>query len=285
MKNEVDCGRWRVHYTVQGDGPPLILLHGGAPASSGSSSFSRNIDSFAKSFRTYAIDFPGWGKSSHRLIPVGQWANPMEVAGEVVVTFMQAVGVARAHLLGGSFGGAAALYTALNHPSLVDRLVLAAPGGGDIGGQLTPGLVSLLTYYSGEGPTLEKLRTLMGHMVFDPSSIPDAMIEERFALSITAEALEGFPLRLPPGGLSEPLPLLCAHPGLPSMKAPVLFVWGRNDVVQPLDALASFHRLPNQRARVFEACGHWPYWEHAEAFNEAVFQFLSTGSPREGTNK
>jgi len=255
----------------------LILLHGGAPASSGASSFSRNIDFFAKSFRTYAIDFPGWGKSSHRLVAAGQWVNPMEVAGEVVAAFMQALGIERAHLLGGSFGGAAALYTALKHPELVDRLVLAAPGGGDLKGQLTPGLVDLLTYYSGEGPTRLKLKSLMRHMVFDPSSIPDAMIDERFALSIAPEAQEGFPLRLPPGGLSQPLPLLCEHPALPSMEAPVLFAWGRDDAVQPFDALTSFHRLPNQRARVFGDCGHWPYWEHADAFNEAALQFLTEG--------
>jgi len=188
---------------------------------------------------------------------------------------MQTLGIKKAHLLGGSFGGSAALYTALNYPELVDRLVLVAPGGGDIKGQLSPGLISLLTYYSGEGPSPEKYKALMNNMVFDASTLPDALLKERFPLTNTPEVLDGFPLRLPPGGLNQPLPMLFNDPRLGNIKAPVFFVWGKNDAVQPISALDSFSTLPNQTAQTIEACGHWPYWEHPEFFNKTVMQFLT----------
>ncbi|WP_321845849.1 alpha/beta fold hydrolase [Paraburkholderia bannensis] len=271
----VDCGEWQVHYDVVGEGDSLILLHGGAPAASGADSYGKNIDELARHFRVHVIDFPGWGRSSSRLVPEGLLANPMEVGAEVIARFMRAVGISKAHILGGSFGGAVALHLVLKHPELVDRLVLAAPAGGETNGPPSSGLVRLLTYYSGEGPTAEKFSELMRHMVHDAQLLSDEMLRGRFHLSCAPERIENFPLRLPTGGVQVPIAPLSGHPGLSDVKAPVLFLWGRNDAVQPIDALASFHRLPVQRAVIFDDCGHWPQWEYPEQFNEEVVKFLS----------
>ena len=65
--------------------------------------------------------------------------------------------VGKAHLLGNSLGGAAALRLAIEAPDRVDRLVLLGPGGIDTSRRPpTEGLIHLLDYYSGEGPTREK---------------------------------------------------------------------------------------------------------------------------------
>ncbi len=270
----VESGRWRIHYTVQGEGFPLILLHGGMPASSGESSFAKNISALAQKFRTYTIDFPGWGQSSCNLGVPGEWANPMELGGEVVAAFMRALGISKAHLVGGSYGGGAALFTALNHPSLVEKMVLVAPGGGESLKLPTPTLIKLLTYYGQGGPTLEKLKSLMDHMVYDKTLITDAALQERFQKSCTAELITGFPLNMPPPAVLQSLVPLSAHPKLGNMESPVLFVWGTNDEIQPFDAMASFHRIPHQSTLAIAACGHWPYWEYPEEFNQAALKFL-----------
>jgi 4,5:9,10-diseco-3-hydroxy-5,9,17-trioxoandrosta-1(10),2-diene-4-oate hydrolase len=275
MSEVVDCGPWQVNYAAFGKGDPLILLHGGAPATSGEESYAKNIVELARHYKVYVIDFPGWGGSSLRLVPEGQAANPMEVGAEVVAAFMKALDISKAHVLGGSFGGAAALHLALKHPALVDRLVLVAPAGGDSNGVASPGVGKLLTYYDANGPTAEKFADLMRHMVYDPQLLPAEMLSTRFELSCAPERIENFPLRLPPGGMRVPIEPLSSHQGLPGVKSPVLFLWGRNDEVQPVEALASFCRLPDQRAVVIDKCGHWPHWEYPERFNEAVVAFLS----------
>jgi 4,5:9,10-diseco-3-hydroxy-5,9,17-trioxoandrosta-1(10),2-diene-4-oate hydrolase len=275
MGTMVDCGAWQVHYDVIGEGDSLILLHGGAPAASGADSYSKNIAELSRRFKVYVPDFPGWGRSSSPLIPAGQTANPMEVGAEVIAEFMSALNIPKAHILGGSFGGAVALHLALKRPELVDRLVLAAPAGGAVSDAPSPGVIKLLTYYEGDGPTAEKFVDLMRHMVHDPLLLPGDLLSARYDLSCVSELVGNFPLRLPAAGVRVPLAPLSSHPGLPLLKTPVLFIWGRNDRVQPVDALASFDRIPNQRAVLFDRCGHWPHWEYPEPFNEAVAAFLS----------
>jgi 4,5:9,10-diseco-3-hydroxy-5,9,17-trioxoandrosta-1(10),2-diene-4-oate hydrolase len=276
LRELADCGEWKVHYTVFGQGGyPLILLHGGAPASSGEESFSKNIASLAEQFQVYAIDFPSWGRSSPRLIPEGLAANPIEVGADVVAAFMRTVGIDKAHLLGGSFGGAVALVVALKYPHLVDRLVLAAPAGGDTKGVVSPGLFKLLTYYEGEGPTHKKYRDLMQHMVYDKSLITEDVLERRYPITCTPEARKFFPLRRPGGTAPVPLAPLSAHPALAGVESPVLFIWGKEDEVQPVLALSSFGLLRNQQAVIFGECGHWSHLEYPERFNAAVQEFLS----------
>ncbi|WP_372497252.1 alpha/beta fold hydrolase [Streptomyces muensis] len=53
----------KLHCNEAGDGHPLILLHGGGAGASGWSNYSSNIDFFARHYRVFAIDMPGWGKS------------------------------------------------------------------------------------------------------------------------------------------------------------------------------------------------------------------------------
>ena len=89
------------------------------------------------------------------------------------------LGVARAHVLGNSLGGACALRHALEAPDRVDRLVLLGPGGIDTSRRpADEGLLHLLDYYSGEGPTREKFEQfLRKDLVFDGAALPDALID------------------------------------------------------------------------------------------------------------
>src|SRR5271166_1150563 len=109
-----------------GEGPPLLMLHGGGPGATGMSNFSRNIPTLADRFRVIAPDMPGYGRSSKgldRKDPFGELARAM-------LGFMDALGLDKAHVLGNSLGGACALRIALEAPAL-DRLDLLGPGGID----------------------------------------------------------------------------------------------------------------------------------------------------------
>ena len=53
-------------------------------------------------------------------------------------------------------------------------------------------------------------------------------------------------------------------------------VWGRDDRFVPLDhGLKFIWGIPDAHLHVFSRCGHWAQWEHADAFNRLVFDFLT----------
>lgn len=294
------CGNWRIHYTRQGNGPALILLHGGLPGTTGMGAFRHNVDALSQDFTVYVIDFPGWGKSSKTLNPVDHWADPLVTAGMVVLAFMDELGISRAHLMGGSFGAAAALHAAINSPEKVERLVLIAPSGGVPRPQRLPwpALIELLCYYDEEGPTIAKFESLARQMVFNPSIHSPKWLREQFQASLDSEVVANPPIRVPvqmrrrlqtlrkitrSPVLSRLLPnrfpgaaqALCNDSRLVNLQVPVLFIWGRNDQMQPIECLSSFGAIPHQSALLLDQCGHWPHREHSQMVNDVVMSFLT----------
>jgi len=271
----VEGNGWKIHYTVQGQGPNLILLHGGGPGASGASNYSRNVDALAAHFRTYVIDFPGWGRSSKNLESFGS-PSPFINGGLAVKAFMDALGIAKAHLAGNSFGGSSAYCLAMTAPERVDRLVAMGPGGAWIEGVgPTEGIIQLLTYYLGEGPTREKLRAFLGNLVYDTSVITPELVEQRFAASTDPEIMANPPLRLPPGGPPPKESYLSNDPRLKSLPHRCLLIWGREDRVNVPQGADSFGVVPNQDTVILSGVGHWAQWEDAPKFNELVIWFLS----------
>ena len=70
-------------------------------------------------------DLPGYGRSSKDL----DQSDPFGDLASAVRGLLDALGIDRAHLVGNSYGGAAALRLALDRPDRVARLVLMGPGG------------------------------------------------------------------------------------------------------------------------------------------------------------
>jgi pimeloyl-ACP methyl ester carboxylesterase len=135
----------------------------------------------------------------------------------------------------------------------------------------TEGLLRMLTFYDGEGPTLEKLRRVIDLLVFDPSAITEDLIQERFRTATLPQTLANPPLR---GRGYNPKDDLWREP-LYALQCPTLLIWGREDRVMPLDAAFILLRtIPNAELHVFPQCGHWAQWEKADAFNLLVQDFL-----------
>lgn len=267
----------KIFVAEAGSGPAVLLLHGGGPGASGVSNYSRNIDALARRYRVLVPDMPGYGRSSKGI----DKSDPFGCLADAMRGLLDELSISTAHLVGNSYGGAAALRLALDTPGRVGKLVLMGPGGvGTTRGLPTDGLNSLLAYYGGTGPSREKLATFIrNYLVYDGDSVPDELIDLRYAASIDPEVVASPPLSRPSG----PFALrtlwrmdLTRDSRLAALRTPTLILWGRDDKVnRPSGGPMLQNIMPNAELVMTSRTGHWMQWERADLFNQMVDEFLS----------
>lgn len=108
-------------YTVQGDGEPLVLLHG---FTGSSKTWDECVKRWREHFTVITIDLPGHGQT------VTKSPCTMETFCADLQRFLGELHIQKAHLLGYSMGGRTALSFAMNYPEQVLTLTLesASPG-------------------------------------------------------------------------------------------------------------------------------------------------------------
>lgn len=106
----------QLHYIEQGQGQPLVLLHGNGEDNT---YFEHQIPCFSKDYHVIALDTRGHGKS-----PRGEKPFTIKQFAEDLHDFMDTKGIAKANILGFSDGGNIALTFALKYPERVDKLIL-----------------------------------------------------------------------------------------------------------------------------------------------------------------
>ena len=269
----VAVGTRQIHVEEAGTGTPVLLLHGGGAGASGMSNYSRNVAALSRHFRVLVPDMPGYGRSTKGL----DQSDPFGDLAGGLLGLLEQIGVDRAHVVGNSLGGAAALRMALEAPGRVGRLVLMGPGGiGTSRSVPTAGLRSLLGYYGGDGPSLAKLDTFIRqYLVFDGSTVSAELVRERYEASVDPEAVANPPLQRPKSlAVARRMDLLLDK-RLPALQNPTLALWGADDKVnRPSGAIALQKKMQRCDVHLFSRTGHWVQWEQADAFNSLVSSFL-----------
>jgi pimeloyl-ACP methyl ester carboxylesterase len=103
-------------YQEFGQGKPVILLHGGFGSLE---MFGPNIDLLAKGHHVIGVDLQSHGRS-----PAADRPMRFESMADDIAAFIKERGLQKAAVLGFSLGGGVALRTAIQHPEVVERLVL-----------------------------------------------------------------------------------------------------------------------------------------------------------------
>jgi pimeloyl-ACP methyl ester carboxylesterase len=105
-------------YTIFGAGEPLVLLHGGFGSVE---MFGPNVDLLAAGRRVIGVDLQSHGRSPAAVRPMR-----FETMADDIAALIRTLGLERAAIMGFSLGGGVALRTAIQHPHLVERLVLVS---------------------------------------------------------------------------------------------------------------------------------------------------------------
>ncbi|HNV75889.1 MAG TPA: alpha/beta hydrolase [Gemmatimonadaceae bacterium] len=109
-----------LYYEIHGDGPPLVMLHGGVTPSE---MFGAPLTEMAKTHRVIAPHARGHGLSKDANRP---WSH--DVFADDVAALLGHLGIKKASVMGYSSGGDVALQVAIRHPELVDKLIVIAAG-------------------------------------------------------------------------------------------------------------------------------------------------------------
>jgi len=108
-----------MYYEIYGRGEPLVLIHGGG--STIQSSFGRIIPQLSKDCQIIAVELQNHGRSGNRKIP-----QTFQQDADDVAALLKSLGVGKASFFGFSNGGHTALQIAINHPEIVNKLVIAS---------------------------------------------------------------------------------------------------------------------------------------------------------------
>lgn len=271
--NIEDAGRrLNIHYNDIGDGNNVVvMLHGSGPGATGWANFNRNIDPLIDAgFRVLLINCPGWGKTDTVVCAESR----SELNGRVVKAVIDQLGINKISLLGNSMGGHSAVAFALANPDNVDKLVLMGGGTGGVSSFVpmpTEGIKLIGALY--REPTLENLKRMMNVFVYDASDLTEDLMQARLTnLLARPDHLENFVKSLQ----AHPKQFPDQSARLDEINAETLIVWGRNDRFVPVDTGYRLNAgILNSQLHVFNKCGHWAQWEHAEKFNRLVLDFLT----------
>ncbi len=114
----INTGRFDINYIENGDGYPVILIHGLA---GDHTAWLPQVTALKDDYRVIAFDNPGSGDSS----TVDDPATTADLA-DATLGLMDQIGIERAHVVGRSMGGAIAQHMALKAPDRLQSMTMAA---------------------------------------------------------------------------------------------------------------------------------------------------------------
>lgn len=260
--DEVDIGGLRIAFRRAGNGPPLILLHGGL---SDSRCWRKQLEGLSDAFTLIAWDAPGCGQSSD---PPPSFRLPDYA--DALARFLGTLGISRAHVLGLSFGGGLALELYRRHPELPRSLVLASAYAG-WAGSLSPDEV--------EQRLARGLRDAERPAEEWASGYLDGMFTEAAPREAVGDAL-AMMLDTRPAGM---VPMLYGFAEadlrdvLPRIVIPTLLLYGDRDQRAPPYVAQALHaQIPGSRLVVMAGVGHDSNIEDPTNFNAVVRDFLNS---------
>ncbi len=260
----VEVDGLRIAYRREGEGSPVVFLHGFF----GDHRVWRHQLELADEFTVVAWDAPGCGGSS---VPPQSFRMPEY--SDALATFIQALGLGRPHVVGNSFGGTLALELAARHPS-IPRSLVPADGYAGWSGSFPAEIVAERLSQSLPDLELPPEQVVAKWIAgFVTTSAPPSVIDE---LGAIISDFDPHGMRVMIRALAE----ADLREALSRIAVPTLLIWGEEDVRSPLSVARDLHsRIPGSRLVAIAGAGHLSHVEAPERFNAEVRTFLRSVSP------
>jgi len=236
-------------YIQEGEGEPIILLHGLFGALS---NFKDVIEKFSGDYQVIIPMLPIYE------LPLVK--TNVKNLSKFVEEFINLKGLKNITLLGNSLGGHVALVYANDHPEKVKQMILTGSSG------------LYENAFGGSFPRREDksyLREKIALTFYDPEMTTDELVDEchdavnnrNKVIRIIAFAKSAIRHNM--------------RDSLPNINIPTCLIWGKNDTITPPEVAVEFEeKLPNADLFWIEKCGHAPMMERPETFNNLLAEWL-----------
>lgn len=255
----------QVHYRVEGNGPPLVLVHGMAASLH---TWEGWVNELKGEFRVISLDLPAFGLTGPQ--PQGKYDIAYYV--EFLHRFMDKLGIYEFHLAGNSLGGLISWNYALTYPHQVKKLVLIDAAGYTTKREIpfvfklarTPLVKDLMAYLSPKFMYRKSLEDVYGN----DSLITEELIERYYELSLREGNRKAFVQRTN-GGFEFQVERI------KEIETQTLVLWGEVDKWIPLEHGKLFDaEIPNSELIVYTGVGHVPMEEIPTQTAKDVRAFL-----------
>ena len=261
-----------LRYTIQGQGRPALLLHGHASASS---MWERVVSDYLQNtYRCFMVDLPGHGGSAK---PGVDWYS-LQNFTETLFHFCLELNLADLLLVGHSLGGLLGLNLSLDHPCLVDRLILVAPA---VNGRFLAYLDWLIPLEDlTRRQSIESLvRIYQNSRVLAVPAALNTYAHPRMIFSGSFKHARGAMAQCTPQSLFgsyKTIRRADLSQRLAGLQLPTLVIVGARDrVVPPGQGRLVAEQAPQASLVKIPGSGHLPLDEQPELFDAAVKRFLS----------
>ena len=252
-----------IHYETHGRGRPVLFLHGWL----GSWALWRpTIEALGQQYKTYSIDFWGFGES--KLTDVNLESFRVDTFVAMVDQFMDKLGIPKAAVVGHSMGGTVALSMAIQHP---DKIVKACCIGSPINGNSLNLLLKLsgvpaFAWLAWRFPPLLKmfLKVYSRFMAKDGKQMSDWMTRD--VSHVTMESFFQSIGTLRKTNLTEEIK---------KISVPTMGMYGKRDIiVRPKQREALKAGVPHAQIVYYTDAGHFPMLDTPEKFLQDLSDFL-----------
>ena len=256
-----------VWYKKTGSGAPVLHIHGSA---FGHRNFEKMTPPMSKHWEVLDFDLPGYGESTGKPRP-----GAMEGFAAQIVDFLEALGIAKIHVHGTSFGAMIGLTLAAKYPQVIDKLVLSC-------------FVCRYDQAAREMRNTWKRAARDSGMgaVADLTSVAGfarAYYERPEAQAQLQSMREAFSKNTPAALIAgiEAAERTDLTPLVPLVKAPTLLIGGDEDNMtpyKPADSGVGFAQIkqmrPEWRMEILPQCGHYLVIEQPEKTTDLITAFL-----------
>lgn len=251
MEKNIKINGLNFHYTVQGSGSPIVLMHGWGCNSTTLASIEKVA---VENHTVYNVDFPGFGESQE---PNEVWG--VEKYTQLIEEFIKLENIENPILLGHSFGGRVGiLYSSRNQ---VKKLILVDAAG------VKP-CRSLKYYFK---VYTYKLGKRLMPLIYGKKGA-QKRIEEMRAKRGSSDYNNASPMMR--AILSKVVNEDLKH-CMPKISAPTLLIWGENDTATPLrDAKIMEKLIPDAGLVSFPGCGHYSFLDNPFQFAAVLRSFI-----------
>ncbi|GGG24874.1 alpha/beta fold hydrolase [Pontibacter amylolyticus] len=256
-----------LHYRDEGQGIPIILLHGTAASLHTWVGWTAEL---SKQYRVLRPDLPGFGLTG----PNASGSYSIDYYRDLLLHFMDSLGIERAHIGGSSLGGQIAFDFAATHPERVQKLLLVSPTGVTNANDKritlpfriaqTPLLRHSLRYVTPRFIVEQSLREVYG----DDSKLKPETIRLSHDLLLREGNRNALIDRLNTVDTDN------LHK-LAQVQAPTLILWGEADAWVPVADASRFQQgIRGAQLKLYAGAGHIPMEEQPQATVQDVLSFL-----------